>query len=269
MKSGWIGWVGFLMALGCAVDPGEPRARPEVPFFFFPTQREIGDSGDISRALLDIERHLPLTEPLFPEMGGPVLGPSIKGHEETHGIAGHLLKEHANLAGVDRAYGFYLLEDRAVVFEEPAIRKSDVNGFVPEALRGNRFAVYLEEQEQFDDHPLYLIDEWVAYLNQGAITLERYERGFIPEKRGLTYGVVDGALEFSIYGIALLRAIEALDPDYLESQPSFPVFVDWLLQRSLELFRRGDRVPMFQLSSQRELLAGFLGEAGEPLRRAL
>lgn len=232
----------------------------QLAFQSYPVQKSASDPGNWGSVLLDIEKHLPSSY-------GTQYQDSDKqthGHETTHGINSDIRNYH-NKTG-KKANGFYLLESRAVVLVEPGILKNKVAAFVPSALRGFRFPTYITGQTAWDDTPTYVFDEWIAYINGSTVGVNRYEEGKWSGTPGTTYGVVDGALEFSIYAIALARAVHQLDPQYVQTYPQFDEFVAFNLVRAMDVFRQGDKIPPFQIGSQKTLFAALMSAAGAPLR---
>ena len=199
---------GWAPSVAVAVQP------VTVNFYKFSDQKSASDPGNWGALLLDIERHLP-------SKYGTTYQDSNKethGHETTHGINSHLRNYH-NKTGA-KANGFYLLKDRAFIIPEPKIKKSHAASYIPSSLRGFRYSTYVSGQSAWDNEPLYLFDEWVAYINGGKVGVARHKAGLYKTQGGWTTGVVDGALEFTPYAIGLVMAVEKGDPSYLPSRPS-------------------------------------------------
>ena len=80
-------------------------------------------------------------------------------HETTHMINAALrnsLKKGKNINV------FYLPTGWACVIEEPNMRKSQVAQFIPSNVRGYRYSTYVTGASEWDNQPLYLVDEWAA-----------------------------------------------------------------------------------------------------------
>jgi len=217
-----------------------PVAGDQVDFTAYPESRGGADPS-WGAVLTDIAQHLP------PEYGDQYWDGDLvtAGHETTHGINSDI-RNHHNDTG-ERANGFYVLEDRAVVVVEPGIRKSDVVPFVPSSLRGSRFGLYLLGQTEWDDTPLYVWDEWVAYVNGGAVGVDLAEAGL------WSYGwrdAVAGPLEFTAYALAVGLAVKERDPDYFAANRQFREFLAWNSRRALDVFRRGRGRPDFAWDEQ-------------------
>jgi hypothetical protein len=92
-----------------------------------------------------------------------------KAHESTHGIHSRLRNEFK------RENGYYLLKGRAFLIDSPNITLRDVAKSVPkEKQKGLLYDLYLIKASQggingWNDTPLYVIDELIAYIN-GCIT---------------------------------------------------------------------------------------------------
>lgn len=88
-------------------------------------------------------------------------------HENTHQIN----SEMRGRLG-DGRNAFYCLNDKCIVFREPPVRLSDVAKAV--RVRGKVYDLYLVQAQQWwENEPLYLLDEMVAYTN-GAIVGKKY-----------------------------------------------------------------------------------------------
>jgi hypothetical protein len=220
------------------VDPVRPGDRMEC--FDFPTQRSA-PGGERGALLLDVVTHLP------EEYGDTYYdGDRITwAHETSHGIHAHL-RNNFNDTG-ERANAFYVLGDRACLVVEPAIRKSDVAARVPRSLQGSRYDLYLRGSPDWDDTPLYVWDEWVAYTNGGEVGVDLVEHGLWTA--GWRDGVA-GQLEFTIYAIAVAMAVDELDPGYFDRHPQLLEFLAWNARRAMDLYRRGSVLEDFRWDDQ-------------------
>lgn len=232
----------------------------KVTFYNFPNQKSATDPDSWGAVLLDIERHLPAQY-------GTTYQDKDKqthGHETTHGINAHLRNYH-NKTGV-KANAFYVLQDRAFIIPEPKIGKSQAAAYVPQALRGFRFSTYVTGQTAWENEPLYLFDEWVAYVNGGKVGINRFQTGKWSGAPGSIYGVVDGALEFTVYATALVMAVEKGHSAYLPQHPQFKEFFAWYLVQAMDTFRVGNAIPPFKLGSQQKQYGTLMGSAGASIR---
>lgn len=140
-------------------------------------------------------------------------------HECCHGIASQIRQGRTN--------GFYLLEDRGIRLEEPQGRKSDCIKFIPPDMRYGRYGLYVQGQKDWEGNPLYIFDEWVAYLN-GAKCMLHYAALGDTEGRNTDY--LFGPIEFCTYGIATLLAHPRQD---IED------FVRWMCAETESLYLKG------------------------------
>jgi len=205
-----------------------------VGFFKFDAQK----AANVDGVLGDIERHLPA------KFGGTYrdTDPITWGHETTHGINSHLRNTRDFNPEGAKVNGFYALGDKAVVLEEPPIRKSSVVSYVPPSLKGGRAAMYITGQQAFEREPLYLMDEWMAYTNGGAVGVDLAKRG--KWTQGSRDGVA-GVVEFTGYGFAMAMAVEAQQPGYLAAHPKLKNLIAWQGLRAMDVVREGLQVPAF------------------------
>jgi len=96
---------------------------------------------------------------------------------------------------------FYVLGGQAFRAHEPALKLADVANAVPRDLKGMAFQLYLRDQQRWwNDQPLYVWDEWSAYLNGLATALDGAPDG--------SFSDVLQALEFFVYGTVLFGQIQ-------------------------------------------------------------
>ncbi len=143
-------------------------------------------------------------------------------HETTHGINSRIRQEF-NQPGLN---AFYVTGGKAMVLREPRFRKRDVAALVPSQLRGRCFALYLAGQMEWDDCPLYLLDEWVAYTNGSIVGRELGRDGLRSE--------IENCVEFTGYACTVLEAVERHDPNYCD-RAHLKEFVVWNTGRVLEM----------------------------------
>jgi hypothetical protein len=148
-------------------------------------------------------------------------------HEITHGINANLrngaikatspggpCRQYVpTLVGSERSNAFYVLQDRAIRLKEPNKRKSDCIKFIPTTLRNYRYGTYVAGQQAWDDSPLYIFDEWIAYSNGAANVIQQSKDGTY--KDGAS-DYIFGPLEFVVYAAATLMAAGDLDPLLVE-----------------------------------------------------
>lgn len=228
-------------AISITVDPPSIQVVPpqEPDFVHVPTFRKINEDS----VYADVLSHSPKSP------FGDHEGRATNTHETSHSVHNYL----RNLYSSDgkKRCGFYVLDGKAVVLEEPGIRKSQVADFVPQSLRSYRFNLYLAGQMAWDELPLYVYDEWVAYVLGGMCNVQDVEAGRI--SGGWTDGV-SGCLELSIYSVALSMAVKRHDPVYWESHPEFRLFTTWMLRRAQETYMMGHAMEEFKWEDQDRLL---------------
>lgn len=217
--------------------PGEPGAGLQT-FAYAATRPASNRPGAV---LNDVLTHLP------PNYGNTYYDedPITHAHETSHGIHSDIRNNH-NDTGV-RANGFYLLDGRAALVAEPNIRKAQAAPFIPQSLRGSRYGTYVTGSQAWDDTPLYLWDEWNAYVNGGAAGVDLVNNG--QWNRGWRDGVA-GQLEFTVYAIAVAMAVQAHDPGYFESNTQFKELLAWNTRRAMEIYRAGKDLEPFRWERQ-------------------
>jgi len=237
--------------------PGGPRPGDSVRWVDWPEQHTAADAS-WGGVLTDIVRHLPRSY-------GDTYYDSDKvtyGHETTHGINSHI-RNYLNDTG-RRANGFYCLEDRAALVPEPGIRKSQVASYIPGALRESRFSLYITGSTAWDDTPLYVWDEWIAYINGGEVGVDRHRAGLWRE--GWRDAVM-GPLEFTVYGLAVGMAVEALDPGYFARETQFKEVMAFSCRRAMRVFNEGRTMESFRWDRQETYYTTFrTSTAAEPMR---
>lgn len=185
---------------------------------------------------------------------GDHAGRTTNAHETTHGINSEIRNSHQQQG--KKINGFYVLQGRGVVIEEPKIKMSDAVKFVPQSLHSYRWHLYMEQQiRSWNDTPTYICDEWVAYINGGACGVDDVKRG--KHRDGWTDGV-SGCCDFSIYTIALAMATKEHCPDYWRDYPQFRNFIIWELRVAERIFKEGRVMDQFKWKKQDDLLLTFL-----------
>jgi len=162
-------------------------------------------------------------------------------HETSHGIHSYIRNKMNNSGR--RANGFYVMQNRAVIVPEPNMRKSHIAPYVPASLRGTRYSMYITGQTAWDDTPLYVWDEWNAYVNGGEAGVNQVESGLW--NAGWRDGVA-GQLEFVVYAFATAMAVRDRDPVYYRDMSQFHDFLTWNAQRTMEVYRKGAVMPDFK-----------------------
>lgn len=170
------------------------------------------------------------------------------GHETSHGIHSYI-RNRLNTTGRP-VNGFYVLNDQAVIVPEPPIRKRQVAPYVPQSLRGSRYSVYVTGASDWDDRPLYIWDEWVAYTNGGIVGVELVEAGLWGNQ---WRDGVAGQLEFVAYAVATAMATKELAPAFFNSTTQFREFLAFNLKRCMDSFFVGRDFEVFRFGTQDKL----------------
>jgi len=215
------------------IPPAPPPVVLEPKWTSAPALRAVDSS--LGTVLGDIDSHMP---------AGHIYRDRNKvtwGHETTHGINARLRNqggERVKLVSGEWFYrppfnapiqwhstnAFYVLGDRACFVDEPDTTIREVADKIPRSLRGLRFQLYLIMQARsWNDTPLYIWDEWVAYTNGAAV---RYDLEM--EQRSDS---VDSMLEFCVYSMCVAHVSDSDDPQ-------LKAFLMWHLDRSLELYQK-------------------------------
>lgn len=178
--------------------------------------RQAPDTG--SKSANDIDSHMP-AQNIYRDAD-----PVTSAHEQTHGINSYIRQQCGG-----RANAFYVLNNYVFIVREPNLRKSTVCQYVPQELRGDVWGLYMAGQSEWDDRPLYILDEWVAYINGAMVGRELGTVG-----NRVIEADVRHCVEFAGYASALLAAVEKHDPNYTD-KAKLEEFVSYNLKRTLKL----------------------------------
>ena len=191
-------------------EPEVPTPEPEWSNYE-PKRDNVTGLGDV---LNDIESHMP---------AGHIYRDSDKitwAHETSHGIHSHLRMKFRR---DKRINGFYLLDNKACIIEEPNTTIQATARIVPKSLRGGVYNLYMIQQARsWGDTPLYIFDEWVAYANGSACRLDLEIK---PRSETVLF-----MLEFNVYSICVAHASGSEDPQ-------FKSFLMWHLERCMNLYK--------------------------------
>ena len=200
-----------------ATPEPEPEAfqGPQDRLGFFPVPETKAFSHG-SAAVQEIERRLPAVHPYWNEC------PVTWVHEGTHYINSSLTKDSSV------SQGLYLLDVGGLVLDCPRLTLAQIAAAIPEGERRTIYATYLVTQRQWwDESPLYLLNEWVAYGNGTAC---RKSLNWTGKQR---IDTVRFFLEMEIYIQHMVR-LAAQDPDY-KGLHKLETFVAWYGQRVREI----------------------------------
>jgi hypothetical protein len=187
-------------------------------------------------------------------------------HETAHGIHNELRQKYKPLLKKS-VNGFYCLDSKCVIVDDPNIKIRHVQRYIPEVLRSSRYKLYLEDQLVYwDDVPTYILDEWNSYVLGAECAVDDFKRNRQLEKTN----AVSGALEFGIYSTALAMAVKENDPVFWETNTQFKGFIKYNLIRSERAFSAGADVPEFRNKEQDRLQQALLNHKdAEPIRQFL
>lgn len=196
----------------------------------------------LGKTLNDIESHIQANHSYkFPSM------PMTWAHETTHGINANIRNKFFSNKPVKA--GFYCLNDQCVLIVEP--QGSKISRFaskIPNILRGPSYDLYLRQQLKYwDNHPLYVLDEWVAYTNGTACGQEVKEYGWFYE--------LLQAHNFCVYALFMAKQVEQDCPDYDQTQ--LKAFIRWNIERVFQYTSNAIEDPANRLDKVRAYLKGF------------
>lgn len=231
--------MGLLLSIDAQARPGE-----NVQFIDYP-QTNARSNAAYGEVLLDVMRHE------APNDHNSYDDKITMAHETSHGI--HAYLRNRNQSGGKRVNAFYVLNDQAALVEEPPIRKSAVARYVPSNLRGSRYDLYVVGQSAWDDTPLYLWDEWNAYVLGAEAGVDLVERGLWS---GWTDAVM-GPLEFVVYAVATAMAVKDQAPSYFSSNQQFREFLAYNIERSMQVYNIGSQMTEFRWDRQDDYFEKF------------
>lgn len=150
-------------------------------------------------------------------------------HQVSHGI---------NAAIRNKVYtkepfnGFYVLQDRSILLREPSITIREISEEIPEVLRGPSFKIYLVDQiDKWNDRPLYLIDEWVAFTNGAEVGKELNFEGW--------YFELLQAHNFNVYCLYMAMIVNRDISNYRDD--NLKKFIKWNIERVFRISCPSDR----------------------------
>lgn len=156
-------------------------------------------------------------------------------HETTHGICKRKETE----------YGFYCLENRMCYVSDVNTTLATIAEQVPPSLRGQSYDLYLKKQQYyFNNDPIYLFDEWVAYTNGSACIIELTQQNKYREQR---WDTILFMREFDVYALTLAYVTKPTDEQ-------FKNFLGWQLERTATLYNEARKYPNLTHSYQENWL---------------
>lgn len=170
-------------------------------------------------------------------------------HETTHGINSRC-RVWAG-AGMN---AFYTLDGNVCILREPRVTKSAVCRYVPANLQGDVWGLYMAGQADWDAQPLYILDEWTAYIN-GAYVAVALDRAGTNTNRSTLHDIAK-SVEFAGYASALLVCIDKHDPNYSD-RDKLAKFVAFNIERTMWLARQSSVRPQVEAFAVAYVQGGF------------
>lgn len=242
--------VRILLALIATVISASAIFSQEVKWTTWAKVKEFNRPA-LGKTLNDIESHIQSGHQYsFPNM------PMTWAHETTHGINANIRNRFFKVKPVQS--GFYCLESRAVLIEEPKTTISRFSSKIPRSLRGPSYDLYLKKQAQhWNNSPLYILDEWIAYTNGTSTGQEVQEDGWFYE--------LLQAHNFNVYSIYLAQQVEEDCPNYDSTQ--LKAFIKWNTERVFEYTSRSVQNPTNKLDRVNTYLEALKNSSeAEPIR---
>ncbi|MDQ7826222.1 MAG: hypothetical protein RDV48_25690 [Candidatus Eremiobacteraeota bacterium] len=232
-----------------------------LDFTSYGRQRDVTGS-DWGSVLTDILQHIHKSDPDM----DPYDIKNTWAHEATHGINA-CLTVYEDKSGQGRS-GFYVGNDKAVFLDDPGLKKP-VGQYVPESLKGYRYDLYIKDlgkNPRFDEQQVFKIfDEWVAYTNGSAVSLELTKKGIYKDP---PEDAAAAPLEFTAYSFAAAMAVEKENPEFFRNNRQFKEFVAWQGIRAMDLFRESKAQKNLAWPGQEKSLQDFQSSPdAEPLRQ--
>lgn len=166
---------------------------------------------------------------------GNAHGRPTNAHETAHGIHASYRIKHREAGR--RINACYMRDGRVAIIEEPEFLISNID--VPEPLRSYRYPLYFKSQlKDWNDTPLYVLDEWTAYICGGETAVDDWYRCGIDTDEDS----VSGCLEFSVYAVALYLTAKERAPEYLERDGQLKAVIGFNLGRAEAAFTAGREV---------------------------
>ena len=139
------------------------------------------------------------------------------GHESTHGV-------NSRIRNMNPGYnGYYFLNGDAFIVKTPrGVTLSQIARNTPQEWRGKIYNLYLIQQQQYwNDSPLYVLDECTAYLAGACVGIEINNRHRTQES-------FDHALEMLGYA----RVAQKLAGNY-EDEEELAILIDFVYSRAV------------------------------------
>ncbi len=182
-------------------------------------------------------------------------------HETTHFIHSELRNYDVlsrKVSGLPAA--FYIFPDKSFHSKQPKFARKEIEKYIPKSLRYSRFTTYFVNNRDWSDYPLYIIDEFVSYINGSIVALDDYNNK-IPIQ---STDPMVGPLEFAVYSVATCMAIRDKDPEYWNDL-EFQDFMYDIIKKSESVFKAGRNI--YPNNTQEEILRNLkTSPDAEPIR---
>lgn len=218
------------------VNPPQPQKKQpgdQVIWIDFKPIKNLKNSS-WGEVLTDIENHL------HPSMGTAYRhsDKDTWAHETTHGIHSWL---NNNMSKGQNVYHLYVGKDKAAAIKKPKFKIENVANLIPKSMQQSRYNLYLVKQRgDWNNEPVYLWDEWVAYCNGAECGIELVKKGtYKPSKNDANWGV----LEFGVYATYVAIAQQKYDPNYDNKQ--MLEFLAWNLDRGMKIYNEGQTLEVY------------------------
>lgn len=126
-------------------------------------------------------------------------------HEDCHYLNSEVRQQYGGTGNINAAY---IGNGCAAIFFEPNIKLSHIAVNVPRNLRGSCYNLYLLKQQKYwNNEPLYVLDEWSAYMAR-----ERIKQYRDTSQSHNLYCIA----QFMVYSYVLTDVIRERDKNYKE-----------------------------------------------------
>lgn len=195
----------------------------------------------LGKILADVDSHLPAGHPYSDEDRITFC------HESVHGVNNAIRNKYGW-----KYNAFYVLNNKAILVLEPPTTIQKVANIIPKSWQGKVWQTYLVNQlGDWNDQPLYLGDEWTAYING---TLCGHELGIGGSRYASS---MESSCEFIGYLIGLAYIIKKECPTYDDKQ--FRAWFMYNAERIMNLYKNeaSERLELLRNSSDSMELRKF------------
>jgi len=211
----------------------------------------VADTRDKTMKTLRIKKYHAYADSLYGDVLSHCKKPETREsrytnvHETSHYISSEIRQTQKRGTNA-----FYILDGEAVVIEEPSITIKDVAEYVPPKLQGLRYKTYLIDQRKYwNEQPLYILDEWNAYVLGGLCAVDDYNNKRKLEKTD----ALAGMFEFMIYSTALAMCVKDKCPEYWENNTQFREFMSFRIDTVNMVLMINREIPEFKSISHDKL----------------